>query len=154
MVGPRQEEDVRRFRGAPGRCVYTGIFEPEHPKADDDGFRTDVLELTKELGVSTVRYPGGNFVSGYRWEDGVGPKEDRPPTRLDLAWHSSDPNLVGVDEFAKWSEKAGVEPMMAVNLGTRGTQEALDLLEYSNIKGGTALSEQRKANGAVEPPQH
>ena len=89
-------------------------------------------------------------MSGYRWEDGVGPKEDRP-TRLDLAWHSSDPNLVGVDEFAKWSEKAGVEPMMAVNLGTRGTQEALDLLEYSTIKGGTALSEQRKANGAVEP---
>ena len=117
------------------------------PQADEDGFRTDVLELTRELGVSTVRYPGGNFVSGYRWEDGVGPVEQRP-ARLDLAWHSTDPNLVGVDEFAKWSAKAGVEPMMAVNLGTRGTQEALDLLEYCNIDGGTAFSDQRRANGA------
>lgn len=150
VIGPVRRKTFGAFVEHLGRCVYTGIFEPEHPKADEDGFRTDVLELTKELGVSTVRYPGGNFVSGYRWEDGVGPKESRP-TRLDLAWHSSDPNLVGVDEFAKWSVKAGVEPMMAVNLGTRGTQEALDLLEYSNIKGGTALSEQRKANGAVEP---
>ncbi|WP_416418496.1 alpha-N-arabinofuranosidase [Paenarthrobacter aromaticivorans] len=150
IVGPVRRKTFGAFVEHLGRCVYTGIFEPEHPKADDDGFRTDVLELTKELGVSTVRYPGGNFVSGYRWEDGVGPKKDRP-TRLDLAWHSSDPNLVGVDEFAKWSRKAGVEPMMAVNLGTRGTQEALDLLEYCNIKGGTALSEQRKANGTVEP---
>ena len=150
IVGPVRRKTFGAFVEHLGRCVYTGIFEPEHPKADEDGFRTDVLELTKELGVSTVRYPGGNFVSGYRWEDGVGPKKDRP-TRLDLAWHSSDPNLVGVDEFAKWSRKAGVEPMMAVNLGTRGTQEALDLLEYCNIKGGTALSEQRKANGTVEP---
>jgi alpha-N-arabinofuranosidase len=88
-------------------------------------------------------------VSGYRWEDGVGPAEERP-ARLDLAWHSTDPNLVGVDEFAAWSAKAGVEPMMAVNLGTRGIQEAMDLLEYCNIDGGTALSDQRKANGAAD----
>ncbi len=150
VVGPVRRKTFGAFVEHLGRCVYTGIFEPEHPNADDDGFRSDVLELTRELGVSTVRYPGGNFVSGYRWEDGVGPVDQRP-TRLDLAWHSTDPNLVGVDEFAKWSAKAGVEPMMAVNLGTRGTQEALDILEYCNIKGGTALSEQRKANGAVEP---
>ncbi len=147
VVGPVRRKTFGAFVEHLGRCVYTGIFEPEHPNADEDGFRTDVLDLTRELGVSTVRYPGGNFVSGYRWEDGVGPVSERP-TRLDLAWHSTDPNLVGVDEFAKWSLKAGVEPMMAVNLGTRGTQEALDLLEYSNIEGGTALSDQRKANGA------
>ncbi|WP_426989373.1 alpha-N-arabinofuranosidase [Pseudarthrobacter sp. Y6] len=146
-VGPVRRRTFGAFVEHLGRCVYTGIFEPEHPQADEDGFRTDVLELTRELGVSTVRYPGGNFVSGYRWEDGVGPVEQRP-ARLDLAWHSTDPNLVGVDEFAKWSVKAGVEPMMAVNLGTRGTQAALDLLEYCNIDGGTAFSDQRKANGA------
>ncbi|MDQ0675443.1 alpha-N-arabinofuranosidase [Pseudarthrobacter siccitolerans] len=147
MVGPVRRRTFGAFVEHLGRCVYTGIFEPEHPTADGDGFRGDVLELTRELGVSTVRYPGGNFVSGYRWEDGVGPADKRP-VRLDLAWHSTDPNLVGVDEFAKWSAKAGVETMMAVNLGTRGTQEALDLLEYCNIDGGTAFSDQRRANGA------
>ncbi|WP_285246809.1 alpha-N-arabinofuranosidase [Pseudarthrobacter sp. efr-133-R2A-89] len=147
-VGPVRRRTFGAFVEHLGRCVYTGIFEPDHPEADEDGFRKDVLELTRELGVSTVRYPGGNFVSGYRWEDGVGPVDQRP-VRLDLAWHSTDPNSVGVDEFAKWSAKAGVEPMMAVNLGTRGVQEALDLLEYCNIDGGTALSEQRRANGAA-----
>ena len=148
-VGPVRRRTFGAFVEHLGRCVYTGIFEPDHPDADEDGFRKDVLELTRELGVSTVRYPGGNFVSGYRWEDGVGPVDQRP-VRLDLAWHSTDPNTVGVDEFAKWSAKAGVEPMMAVNLGTRGAQEALDLLEYCNIEGGTALSEQRRANGAAD----
>jgi alpha-N-arabinofuranosidase len=148
-VGPVRRRTFGAFVEHLGRCVYTGIFEPDHPDADGDGFRRDVLALTRELGVSTVRYPGGNFVSGYRWEDGVGPVDQRP-VRLDLAWHSTDPNTVGVDEFAKWSAKAGVEPMMAVNLGTRGVQEALDLLEYCNIDGGTALSEQRQANGAAD----
>ena len=121
-----------------GRCVYTGIYEPGHATADEDGFRKDVLELTRELGVSVVRYPGGNFVSGYRWEDGVGPREGRP-RRLDLAWHSIETNEFGLDEFIRWCAKAGVEPMMAINLGTRGVQEALDLQEYSNHPGGTAL---------------
>lgn len=147
-VGPVRRRTFGAFVEHLGRCVYTGIFEPEHPDADEDGFRKDVLELTRELGVTTVRYPGGNFVSGYRWEDGVGPVDQRP-VRLDLAWHSTEPNTVGVDEFAKWSAKAGVELMMAVNLGTRGIQEALDLLEYCNIDGGTARSEQRRANGAA-----
>jgi alpha-N-arabinofuranosidase len=100
--------------------------------------------------VSTVRYPGGNFVSGYRWEDGIGPVEDRP-RRLDLAWHSTEPNLLGVDEFMRWARRTGVEPMMAVNLGTRGVQEALDLLEYCNVPGGTAWSDRRRANGAEDP---
>jgi alpha-N-arabinofuranosidase len=133
-----------------GRCVYDGIYEPGHPTANEDGFRLDVLELVKELGSTTIRYPGGNFVSGYRWEDGVGPREDRPK-RLDLAWHSLETNEVGVDEFAKWAKLAGSEVMMAVNLGTRGIEAALDLLEYSNHPSGTALSDQRIANGAVEP---
>ena len=77
-----------------GRCVYDGIYEPSHPLSDNDGFRTDVLELVRELGVATIRYQGGNFVSGFRWEDAIGPLEDRP-TRLDLAWHSTESNEVG-----------------------------------------------------------
>ena len=149
-VGPVRRRTFGSFVEHLGRCVYTGIHDPEHPTADVDGFRGDVLELTRELGVSTIRYPGGNFVSGYRWEDGVGPRGQRP-TRLDLAWHSSDPNTVGVDEFMRWTKAAGTEPMMAVNLGTRGVQEALDLLEYCNVAGGTRMSDLRRANGAEDP---
>jgi alpha-L-arabinofuranosidase len=133
-----------------GRCVYDGIYEPGHATADAEGFREDVLELVRELGVSAIRYPGGNFVSGFRWEDAVGPKEDRPK-RVDLAWHSTEPNEVGIDEFAGWLEKAGSELMYAVNLGTRGVQEALDVLEYTNIRSGTKLSDARIANGRTEP---
>ncbi len=133
-----------------GRCVYEGIYEPDHPTADEDGFRCDVLELTRELGVSSIRYPGGNFDSGYKWEDAIGPKDQRPK-RLDLAWHSLEPNEVGVDEYMAWAKKAEVEPMMAVNLGTRGVAEALDILEYCNVPAVTDLAQQRKANGAEEP---
>jgi alpha-N-arabinofuranosidase len=133
-----------------GRCVYGGIYEPDHPDADADGFRTDVLDLTRELGVTTVRYPGGNFVSGYRWEDGIGPREQRP-RRLDMAWKTTETNQVGVDEFATWCRKAGVEPMMAVNLGTRGVEDAAALVEYCNHPGGSRLSDLRVANGAKEP---
>ncbi len=149
-VGPVRRRTFGSFVEHLGRCVYTGIYDPEAPTADPDGFRGDVIEMTRELGISTVRYPGGNFVSGYRWEDGIGPVEQRP-RRLDLAWHSTDPNTIGVDEFMTWSAKAGVEPMMAVNLGTRGIQEALDLLEYCNIEGGTYWSDLRRAHGAAAP---
>ncbi|GAA4958144.1 alpha-N-arabinofuranosidase [Nonomuraea thailandensis] len=149
-VAPVRRRTFGTFVEHLGRCVYTGIHEPGHPTADEDGFRRDVLDLTRELGVSTVRYPGGNFVSGYRWEDGIGPVERRP-RRLDLAWHSTETNEVGVDEFVRWCRKAGVEPMMAVNLGTRGIAEALDLLEYANHPSGTTLSDLRVANGAKEP---
>ncbi len=150
-VAPVRRRTFGAFVEHLGRCVYTGIHEPDHPSADEHGFRTDVLELTRELGVSSVRYPGGNFVSGYRWEDGVGPVEQRP-VRHDLAWHSSDPNTVGLDEFMTWAKKAEVEPMYAVNLGTRGVQEALDVLEYANAPAGTHLSDQRVANTGAEEP--
>ncbi|MGO1947143.1 MAG: arabinosylfuranosidase ArfA [Brachybacterium alimentarium] len=149
-VAPVRRRTFGAFVEHLGRCVYTGIHEPGHPSADEDGFRTDVLELTRELGVSSVRYPGGNFVSGYQWEDGVGPVEDRP-ARHDLAWHSTDPNTVGLDEFMAWTKKADVEPMYAVNLGTRGMAEALDVLQYANAPQGIALSDQRAANGHPEP---
>nr|WP_211348491.1 alpha-N-arabinofuranosidase [Saccharothrix texasensis] len=133
-----------------GRCVYTGIYEPGHPTADEDGFRGDVLELTREMGVELVRYPGGNFVSGYRWEDGVGPVSQRP-VRRELAWHSLETNEVGVDEFVRWARKADVEVMYAVNLGTRGVAEALDVHEYMNHEGGTHLSDLRREHGSEKP---
>ncbi|HKF89559.1 MAG TPA: alpha-N-arabinofuranosidase [Propionibacteriaceae bacterium] len=133
-----------------GRCVYTGLYEPGHPLADEDGFRTDVLDLIRELGISVVRYPGGNFVSGYRWEDSVGPPEDRP-SRLDPAWRSVESNQFGLDEFIRWCRKSDIEPMLAMNLGTRGTQEAVELWEYCNHPGGTSWSDLRRKHGAAEP---
>ena len=133
-----------------GRAVYTGIYEPGHATADERGFRRDVLDLVQELGATVIRYPGGNFVSGFRWEDSVGPVAERP-TRLEVAWHSIETNEVGLHEFADWAETAGVEVMNAVNLGTRGIEEAASLLEYSNHPQNTALSEQRRANGRDEP---
>ena len=133
-----------------GRHIYDGIHEPGHPTADADGFRTDVIELVKQLGVSTIRYPGGNFVSGYRWEDGMGPVQTRP-RRLDLAWHSTEINQVGLHEFTTWLDKVGSDLMLAVNLGTRGTAEALDLLEYANADADTDWTRQRAANGRAEP---
>ena len=133
-----------------GRAVYGGIYEPGHAAADANGFRQDVLDLIRELSVSIVRYPGGNFVSGYNWEDGTGPLEKRP-RRLDLAWKSVEPNLFGVDEFARWCKLAGLAPMMAVNLGTRGIEAAGNLVEYCNHPSGTAWSDRRIANGARDP---
>lgn len=150
VVAPVRRRIFGSFAEHLGRCVYTGIYEPEHPSADADGFRRDVLELVRELGVTVLRYPGGNFVSGYRWEDGIGPREQRP-VRRDLAWHAIETNAFGTDEYLRWCERAGVEPMMAVNLGTRGIAEALDLLEYTNLPAGTYWSDRRAAHGRIEP---
>ena len=133
-----------------GRAVYTGIYEPGHPCADENGFRTDVAKLIQELKVSTVRYPGGNFVSGYNWTDGIGPKEQRP-VRLDYAWLSKETNEFGIGEFYKWSQKFGVEPMVAVNMGTGTPQEAGYFVEYANIASGTYYSDLRKQHGFDQP---
>ena len=115
-----------------GRAVYEGIYQPGHPEADEDGFRKDVLRLVRELNIPIIRYPGGNYVSNYFWEDAVGPERKG---RLDLAWRTYESNAVGIGEFAKWAEKAGSEVMMAVNLGTRGADEARQLVEagYKDI---------------------
>lgn len=133
-----------------GRAVYEGIYQPDSPFADEDGFRKDTLELVRELNVPIVRYPGGNFVSGYRWEDGVGPKEKRP-RRLEPAWSVVETNEFGLNEFSDWADKAGTQVMMAVNLGTRGIQEAADLLEYCNLDKGTRMSELRREHGREKP---
>ncbi len=133
-----------------GRCVYGGLYEPGHPTADEHGFRGDVLALVRELGPTIIRYPGGNFVSGYNWEDGVGPVEKRP-RRLDLAWMSTEPNTFGTNEFIDWCRAADVEPMLAVNLGTRGPDDARRLVEYCNFPGGTELSDLRRQHGWEKP---
>ena len=133
-----------------GRAVYEGIYQPDSPFADEQGFREDTLELVKELNVPVVRYPGGNFVSGYKWEDGIGPKEERPK-RIDLAWSVVETNEVGLNEFSDWAKKANTEVMMAINLGTRGVAEAMELLEYCNLDQGTYYSELRKKHGYAQP---
>lgn len=133
-----------------GRAVYGGIYDPGHPTADDMGFRGDVIELTKELQVPIVRYPGGNFVSGYNWEDGIGPKELRPKC-TELAWFAIETNQLGTDEFCEWGRRANTDVMMAVNLGTRGVDAARNLVEYCNFKGNSRWSDLRIKNGYKEP---
>jgi len=133
-----------------GRCVYGGIYEPGHKTDDGFGFRGDVADLIRELNTPIIRYPGGNFVSGYRWEDGVGPIEKRPK-RLDLAWRTLENNAVGVNEFSAWCRRIGSEPMLAINFGTRGIEAALDMLEYVNHPSGTYLSDLRVKHGYKEP---
>ena len=149
-VGPVNRRLFGSFIEHIGRAVYGGIYEPDHPTADEEGFRRDVLDVARELDLGGIRYPGGNFVSGFRWEDSVGPREQRP-TRRNLAWHSTETNEVGLHEFASWVEKLGTDLMVAVNLGTRGTLEALDLIEYANGVAGSSLADQRVANGRAEP---
>ncbi|ROP49133.1 MULTISPECIES: alpha-N-arabinofuranosidase [unclassified Rathayibacter] len=144
-VAPVSKRTFGSFVEHLGRCMYSGIYEPGHPTADEHGFRQDVLELTKQLGVTLVRYPGGNFVSGFRWEDSVGSRDQRP-TRVDLAWATTETNEFGLDEFMQWCRVAEVEPMMAINLGTRGTEAAIDLFEYSNHSGSSTLADARVAN--------
>lgn len=129
-----------------GRAIYTGIYEPEHPTANKDGFRKDVLELVKELNVEYVRYPGGNFVSGYDWKDGIGPKEKRPK-KLDLAWRTVESNEFGINEFKDWSTLANTKIMGAVNLGTGSIKDAAEMVEYTNHPSGTDLSSLRKQHG-------
>ncbi len=133
-----------------GRAVYGGIYEPGHPTADENGFRKDVLELIKELGVPVIRYPGGNFVSGYNWEDGTGDKSKRP-RRMELAWQTIETNEVGIDEFQQWAKLADSEIMMAVNLGTRGPDEARQLVEYCNSDTDTYYADMRRKNGFDKP---
>ncbi|WP_084309299.1 arabinosylfuranosidase ArfA [Alkalihalobacterium bogoriense] len=133
-----------------GRAVYGGVYEPDHPEADENGFRKDVIELVKELNVPIIRYPGGNMVSAYNWEDGVGPKVERP-RRLELAWRTIETNEIGTNEFVDWANLVNSEVMMAVNLGTRGIDAARNFIEYCNHPGGTYYSDLRKKHGYEKP---
>ena len=133
-----------------GRAVYGGIYEPGHPTADKYGFRRDVIDMVKKLDVPVVRYPGGNFVSGFNWEDSIGPRENRP-RRLDLAWNTTETNEVGLHEFAAWCEAANTQLMYAINLGTRGADAARNVVEYANHRGGSYWSDLRIKNGRKDP---
>ncbi len=133
-----------------GRCIYGGIYEPGSPLSDENGFRKDVISATKQLNVPIVRWPGGNFVSGYHWEDGIGPKDLRP-TRIDLAWGFREDNSFGTDEFVDWCREVDTEPYFCVNLGTGTFDEARNWVEYCNVEKGTYYSDLRIKNGHVEP---
>ncbi|RKP57411.1 alpha-N-arabinofuranosidase [Cohnella endophytica] len=133
-----------------GRAVYGGIYEPGHPSADERGFRKDVLSLIRKLRVPIIRYPGGNFVSGYDWKDGVGPLELRP-SRLELAWRTIEPNRFGMNEFVDWSKAAGTDVMWAINLGTHGVEEARQIVEYANHASGSYWSDLRISHGYKAP---
>lgn len=150
VIGDIGENLFGSFLEHVGRAIYTGIYEPDHITADENGFRTDVLEIVKELNVPIVRYPGGNFVSGYCWHDGIGEKSKRP-RKLDLAWHSVETNQVGIDEFSKWSQIAGCDVMPTVNMGTASAQDAADFVEYCNFSSGTYWSDLRIINGRKQP---
>lgn len=133
-----------------GRAIYEGIYEPGSSLSDAKGFRKDVLEEVRNLGVPIIRYPGGNFVSGYNWLDGVGPKKERPRV-LDKAWNTIDTNQFGTNEFMAWSKMAGARPLMGLNLGTNTAEKAAALVEYCNLEKGTKWSDLRRSHGVEEP---
>ncbi len=133
-----------------GRAVYDGLYNPESAYADDLGCRTDVQAALKRLRFTAMRYPGGNFVSGYHWLDAVGPKEKRPRTR-DLAWQSIDTNQFGPNEFLELCPRLGWTPMMAVNLGTGTPEEAKNWVEYCNVEGGSQWCDLRRSHGYEKP---
>jgi alpha-N-arabinofuranosidase len=133
-----------------GRAIYEGIYDPKSKFADSNGFRTDVIKEVHDLGVPIVRYPGGNFVSGYHWLDGVGPKKDRP-TVLDRAWNTLEPNQFGTNEFIAWTRAVGTEPLFGLNFGTASAEDAAALVEYCNVAGGTKWSNLRRSHGYEQP---
>jgi alpha-N-arabinofuranosidase len=133
-----------------GRAIYEGIYEPGSKLSDTNGFRKDVMAEIKQLGVPIIRYPGGNFVSGYNWLDGVGPKESRPQV-LDKAWNSLNTNQFGTNEFLTWCKAVGTEPLMGMNFGTGTAEDAANLVEYCNVEKGTKWSDLRRKHGYAEP---
>jgi alpha-L-arabinofuranosidase len=149
----RSELD-RRLLGAflehLGRAIYTGVYEPGSPLADAKGFRTDVIKEMKQLEVPIMRYPGGNFVSGYNWLDGVGPKNQRP-TVLERAWNSIETNQFGTNDFIDWCKLVGTEPLLGMNYGTGSAEMAVAYVEYCNVDKGTKWSELRRSHGYDAP---
>ncbi len=133
-----------------GRCIYGGIYEPGSPLADSAGYRKDVMEAIKGLGVTMLRWPGGNFASGYNWKDGIGPKRDRP-VRPEGAWGSLEPNQFGTDEFLEYCSRVGVEPYVCINAGLGTVEEARQWVEYTNESRDTYWAQQRRKNGRNEP---
>jgi alpha-N-arabinofuranosidase len=133
-----------------GRAIYEGIYDPGSKLSDSNGFRKDVMNEIRELNVPIIRYPGGNFVSGYNWLDAVGPKQNRPRV-LDKAWDTTESNQFGTNEFMEWCKAVGTQPLMGLNLGTGTAEEAAALVEYCNIDKGTRWSELRRQHGYADP---
>ena len=133
-----------------GRCVYGGVFEEKSPLADADGFRKDVMEATRGLGVTLLRWPGGNFASGYNWQDGIGPRDQRP-ARRDHAWGALESNRFGTDEFLTYAERLGVEPYLCINAGLGSVEDARNWVEYTNESANTYWAQQRRKNGRDKP---
>ncbi len=150
QTGPVDERLFGGFLEHIGRAVYGGVYQPDSVWADEDGFRRDVLEALTRLRMTVMRYPGGNFASGYHWLDGVGPREKRPTVR-ELAWQSLEPNTFGTDEFIRLCRRQGWTPMITVNLGTGTPEEACNWLEYCNCPPGTRYADLRAANGSSAP---
>jgi hypothetical protein len=153
LRGSRGRDDFdRRVLGSflehLGRAVYTGVYEPASPLADAKFFRINVAREVKELGVPIIRYPGGNFVSGYNWLDGVGPKAQRPVV-LDRAWNSLETNQFGTNEFIEWCGVVGAEPLLGMNFGTGTVEMAVAYVEYCNLDRGTRWSELRRSHGST-----
>jgi alpha-N-arabinofuranosidase len=149
-VGEIDEKIYGNFVEHLGRCVYGGIYDEESELSDERGFRLDVLEAVKDLKMTQIRYPGGNFVSNYHWKDGVGPKDERPP-RMELAWSRLETNRFGTNEFMEWVREVGAEPYFAVNMGTGTIEEAQQWVEYCNVAEGPYYAELRKEHGYTEP---
>ncbi|HLI02420.1 MAG TPA: hypothetical protein VKV06_16650, partial [Acidimicrobiales bacterium] len=133
-----------------GRCIYGGLYDEDAPSRDERGFRQDTLELLRDLRLSVLRWPGGNFVSNYHWQDGIGPKDERP-ARSELAWGGIEPNRFGTDEYIDYCRVLGVEPYICLNMGTGTLEEALAWVEYCNGTRSTAWADRRRANGHPEP---
>ncbi|MGA2374054.1 MAG: alpha-N-arabinofuranosidase [Candidatus Sulfotelmatobacter sp.] len=149
-IAPLDRKLFGSFLEHVGRAIYEGVYEPGSKLSDASGFRKDVLNEIRHLGVPIIRYPGGNFVSGYNWLDGVGPKQNRPRT-LDKAWDTIESNQFGTNEFLAWCKAAGTQPLMGLNLGTGTPEEAAALVEYCNIDKGTKWSELRRQHGVADP---
>ena len=133
-----------------GRCIYGGVWEEGSPLSDPAGYRKDVMEGLKKLNVTQLRWPGGNFSSGYHWMDGIGPRDQRPE-RLEMAWHATESNRFGTHEFLDYTEKLGIEPYICVNLGTGTWDEAQRWVEYCNVDGETEMARMRRRNGRAKP---
>ena len=150
MIGEIEDSMFSSFLEHLGRAIYGGIYEPNHPTADGDGFRNDVAKLVEDLQIDLVRYPGGNFVSNYNWEDGIGPRSKRP-TKKEEAWKSLEPNWIGIDEFMLWSKKVNIKPMIAINLGTGTVDSAHNLIQYCNANDNSYYASLRRKFGSKEP---
>ena len=114
--------------------VYGNLYDPSSPLADENGFRKDYIDAMKELKITNMRWPGGNFVMGYDWKDGVGPKAKRPVLVLILHGVLSKPNQVGLNEWLALNKSIGSENIVCVNLGLGTILDACYEVEYATMR--------------------